>query len=173
MKTPHPPLTNPRELYDRAIRLLTQKTRSRWELRRLLEKRCADDALVDAVLDKCVAQGYLDDVQYAIQMARTQAERKRHGRRRVAQELRARGIAADLIERTLAEVFSVIDESALLRRALEIKLKKTSGRLNGKTTKKIYDQLVRAGFNADLIFRELRRHRLSLPADHDPTAEEL
>lgn len=149
------------ELYDRALRLLSQKNRSRWELRRLLEKRCENAALIDGVLDKCVARGYLDDIKYAAQLARRLAAGKKQGRRRLAQELKSRGIASAISEQVLEEVFGTLDEDELLRQALEVKLKGTSSSWTQKKVKKIYDQLVRAGFSTDRILREFRRHHIS------------
>lgn len=170
MKPARNPITDEHELYERALKLLTQKSRSRWEMHRLLAKRCEQQALINAVLDKCIAHGYLDDVKYALQLARHHVERKRQGRRRVAQELRARGLSDPVVEGAIEEVFGPVDETTLLRRALEAKLKSASRAWDAKKTKKVYDQLVRAGFNTDLILRELRRFRAPVPENMDTSA---
>jgi len=160
MKLSRENIASPAELYDRALKLLAQKSRSRWELQRLLEKRCEDAATIQRVLDKCVALGYLDDIKYAVQLARFRAERKKQGRRRVALELKSRGIAAEIAEHALEDVFRHINEDELLHRALEAKLKDAPAGWTAKKTKKLYDQLVRAGFNTDCILREFRRCRI-------------
>ena len=159
------------ELYDRALRLLAQKNRSRWELSLLVEKRCTEKALVSSVLDKCVARGYLDDIKYAVHLARQRATGKKQGRRRVAQELKSRGIAPSIAEQALEQVFGSLDEDELLRQALGMKLKAKSGAWTRKQVKKIYDQLVRAGFNTDRILLEFRRHHIS-PREMDLNGEE-
>lgn len=160
MKRSRENIASPADLYDRALKLLAQKSRSRWELHRLLEKRCEDAATLQAVLDKCVAHGYLDDIKYAVQLARFRAERKKQGRRRVALELKAKGIPVEIAEHALEEVFRHIDEDELLHRALEAKLKEATHGWTAKKTKKLYDQMVRAGFNTDCILREFRRCRI-------------
>ncbi len=172
MKPKRPPITDEVELYTHALNLLSKKSRSRWEMRRLLARRCERDALIESVLDKCVARGYLDDVKYAVQLARVQTERKRHGRRRVAQELRARGLAEDIIDQTLQEIFSSLDEMALLQKAIESKLRHWTRPLNRQKIKKMYDQLVRAGFDTDLIVRALRKLRIPVPAGAATSEEE-
>ncbi|MBZ5535508.1 MAG: recombination regulator RecX [Acidobacteriia bacterium] len=172
MKPSRESIASEAEVYDRALRLLSQKNRSRWEMRRLLEKRCEDGTLIDFALDKCVARGYLDDIKYAVQTARRRVTVKKQGRRRVAQELKSRGIAPAIAEQALDEVFGSLDEDELLRQALEAKLKGTSGSWTRKKVKKIYDQLVRAGFNTDRILRELRRHHIS-PRELGLSGEEL
>lgn len=161
MKPSREPILSEAELYDRALKLLSLKNRSRWELRRMLERRCEDDVLIDAILDKCVARGYLDDIKYSVQLARTRAQGKKQGRRRVALELKSRGIAPETAERALQEVFSALDEDELLRKALEARLKGVSGSWTQKKVKRIYNQLVRAGFDTEPILREFRRHEIT------------
>ncbi len=173
MKSQPKPVASENELYDRAVKLLMQKGRSRWEMRRLLEKRSPKQRWVESVLDKCVARGYLDDVKYAVQLARMHAERKRQGRRRVFQELRARGLADDLASRAVEEVCGSLDEEALLRRSLEVKLKRLRRPLNAQQKKRLYDQLMRAGFTTEQILRELKRFQISISADAGFPQEEF
>lgn len=155
------PITDEHELYERALKLLTQRSRSASSLLQLLQKRCPDPNLVQSVIDKCVAHHYLDDVKYALQFARARMERKRQGRRRIAQELRARGISEVLIQSTITKVFDSIDEEELLSRALEAKLKQSHGPWDERKTKRLYHQMVRAGFNTEAILRGLSRKKLA------------
>jgi len=160
MKKPITPIANEAELYERALKLLTQKSRSTHDLRRLLTKRCEKPTLVEMVIDKCIARGYLDDVKYAVQFARLHVERRRHGRRRIVLELRTRGVSAEDIETAVGEVFCTLDEETLVRRALENKLKIAAREWTAPKARKLYAQLIRAGFRGDLIVRELRRSRI-------------
>lgn len=159
MKVCHEPIPNERELYERALKLLTQKSRSISSLRQLLKKRCPDDVAVESVIDKCVAHGYLDDVKYALQFARSRVERKRQGRRRIALELKARGIPERLIESTLMKVFDSIDEDQLLSRAIEAKVRHSRAPWDVRKTKRLYDQMVRAGFNTEAILKAFKRRK--------------
>lgn len=165
MKISPEPIVHERELYDRAVKLLTQKSRSQWELRRLLRKRCEVERLIDSVLHKCVALGYLDDVKYAVHLARVSAERKHHGQRRIALELKAKGIAPEIIRAALKEVFSTTDELDLLRQALIAKMKNKPPIWDAKKAKKLHDQLMQAGFETDKILREFRRLRIATPQE--------
>lgn len=173
MNSKREPIRTESELYERALKLLTQKSRSRWELRRLLANRCEQDRLIETVLDKCVARGYLDDVKYAVHLARYHAERKRQGRRRVILELKSRGLDPAIARQAVEEVFLSLDEQELLRQAVQMKLKRASGPWSPKKAKKLYDQLARAGFNTDLILRELRRLRVTLPAEAEAREEDI
>lgn len=156
MRSRREPILDERQLYDRALRLLTQKSRSVAHLRRLLKKHGVDSQRVQKVIDKCIAQGYLDDVKYAVQFARSQAEKRRHGRRRVTLELRSRGIAERIIRQAIEEVFGDVDETTLMARALDARLQRVRGPWDQKKMKKLYDQLVRAGFDTETILHELK-----------------
>ncbi|MDD5543372.1 MAG: regulatory protein RecX [Acidobacteriia bacterium] len=170
MQKPIKLLSSEAELYNCALKFLGLRARSRHDLERLLKKRCRQPDWVQAVLDKCVARGYLDDVKYAVQFARSQAERKRHGRRRVVLELKSRGIAAQDIEFAVCEVFESLDEALLVRQALESKLKKTAGEWTPRKTQRLYNQLMRAGFPGDVVIRELRRCRIETVREWGDTA---
>src|SRR3954464_6349634 len=69
---------------DRAVRLLAAKPRSIAELRdRLLEKPWTDAEIVDAVLAKLREYNYVDDEQYARNLALSKLRQKPEGRRRL------------------------------------------------------------------------------------------
>jgi regulatory protein len=97
--------------YERALRLLAGRAHFRAELARKLGARGYSRAEVDATLDRCAAEGYLDDEAAA---RRFVGERQRRGlgRARVAVELRRRGASADATAAGLAEVG---DEGELAR----------------------------------------------------------
>ncbi|MBX3637168.1 MAG: recombination regulator RecX [Rubrivivax sp.] len=98
-------------LRGRALRWLAQREHSRAELARKLA-RYADDgaedgtgpgaaARIGAVLDELGALGLLSDERAAAAVLAAQAPRG--GERRLKQALQQRGLAPDLVERTLAE----------------------------------------------------------------------
>jgi regulatory protein len=70
--------------FERAARLLAAKPRSVRELReRLLEKPWTDGEIVDAVITRLRDYGYLDDDQYARDVALSKLRQKPQGRRRL------------------------------------------------------------------------------------------
>ena len=69
---------------NRAVKLLAAKPRSIRELReRLLEKAWTNAEIVDAVIDKLKEYKYLDDQQFAIDVAVSKLKQKPQGKRRV------------------------------------------------------------------------------------------
>jgi regulatory protein len=146
------------DLHAAAVKLLARRAHSVHEMRRALERRAADKELVAPVLARLREGGYLDDGRYARQFARPRAQYRRLGRFRIARDLRARGVADRHIEAALDEVFAETDEGALLRRRIERKLRALSGKgpLDERKLASLYSSLLRAGFSADAIRRELR-----------------
>lgn len=87
---------SPAELKARALRALVRREHTRAELTRKLAPHAASGEALDALLDTLVATGQLSDARYAEERARVLA--RKFGARRVRQDLRARGVAADLVE---------------------------------------------------------------------------
>ncbi len=154
-------LGTPADLYAAAVGALARRAHSAYEMRQLLERRAADRAQVAPVLGKLKSEGLLDDARYARQFARARAEGRRQGRYRIARELRARGVADRFIEAALAELGSETDEGALLRRRIEIWLRRHAGATlaapGSRQLGSLYRSLLRAGFPGDRIRDEFRR----------------
>src|SRR5438477_6993129 len=73
---------------NRAVRLLAAKPRSVNELReRLLEKLWTNDAVVDQVIEKLKGYKYLDDEQYAGDLAVSKLLQKPQGKYRLRQAM--------------------------------------------------------------------------------------
>jgi regulatory protein len=146
-------------LYEFALKALMRRALSVFEMRRALEQRAASGEHVKPVLQRLKEHGYLDDARYARQFARGQAESRRRGRHRIARELRARGVPDRHIEAALDEVFADVDEAAQVRQRIERKLRSLRGRdgpLDERKRASLYASLLRAGFDAGVIRRELR-----------------
>ena len=146
---------------NRAVKLLAAKPRSVRELReRLLEKLWTDEIIVDAVIEKLKEYKYLDDEQYAHDLAVSKLRQKPQGKRRLQQMMSQKKLDKDVVETAIVEAFEKLPEEELIERAIEKRL-----RLKGKPgtredTKKFYDHLLRQGFGYDLI-----RDKMSLVAN--------
>ncbi len=97
-------------LRERALGHLTRREYSRAELYRKLQAHAGDEDL-DALLDDFHRRGWLSDARYADQMVH--ARRGKYGSLKVAHELRAQGVAEDLVEKAVAEVRNEDRETAL------------------------------------------------------------
>ena len=137
---------------NRAVKLLAAKPRSVRELReRLLEKLWTNDEIVDAVIEKLKEYKYLDDEQFARDLAVAKLRQKPQGKRRLQQTMSQKKLDKETVEAAIAEAFEKLPEDELIDHAIAKRL-----RLKGKPetrddVKKFYDHLLRQGFAYDLI----------------------
>lgn len=129
------------------------------ELKRLLRRRVAPDdageAAVEAVILKLKDQKYLNDSEYAAAYSSYRQSTEKFGRRRVAADLRAKGVHPDVIEKSLATAYAGVNEEKLAREHLARKrLRKPK---NQKEAARIFRSLLRAGFSSRTIFSILKK----------------
>jgi len=143
-------------LYDAAIKILMRRAHSVSEMKKALIRRTADEGLIKKVISRLKQNGYIDDARYAKQFARQRTELRKQGKFRVARELRARGVPDHHIEAALEEAAKDTDAAAVIRQRIERKLKLFRGEVDDRKIASLYRSLLRLGFPADLIRRELR-----------------
>lgn len=145
-------------VYDRALAMLAARARAGAELRRLLVGKQEEPALVDAAIERLRDAGLLDDGDFARQFARSKALGAGMSRRRLRQELGRRGVASELGDDAIDEVFEEeqIDEESLVEAAARKKLR-TLTKLDPETRRRrLYGYLARRGYDADDIARVVR-----------------
>lgn len=148
-------------LYDAAIKILTRRAHSVHEMKQALARRCEDASLIKNVMARLKSAGLIDDARYAKQFTRQRTESRKQGKFRIARDLRARGVPGQHIEAALEEAAQQTDEAALVRQRIERKLRSFRGPDTGKKVDErklasLYRSLLRAGFSADVIRRELK-----------------
>ena len=144
------------ELYEAAVRALMRRAYSVYEMKQLLGRRTEDDNLLRTVMDRLKRAKMIDDERFAKQFARQRTEIRRQGKFRIARDLRARGVPDRHIEAALAESAKETDESAVVRQRLERKLRSFRGEITENKIASLYRSLLRAGFSADVVRRELK-----------------
>ena len=88
---------SPVELRARALRLLARREHSRVELERKLGPHAGSSAVIAEVLEALVQKKQLSDERYAEERAHSMA--RKYGAARIRQDLKAKGVDAQLIER--------------------------------------------------------------------------
>jgi regulatory protein len=144
------------ELYDAAVRALMRRAYSVYEMKQMLGRRTEDDKLLSNVMDRLKRAKMIDDERFAKQFARQRTDIRRQGKFRIARDLRARGVPDRHIEAALAEAANETDESTIVRQRLERKLRSFRGEINANKMASMYRSLLRAGFSADVVRRELK-----------------
>lgn len=141
--------------YDRALNMLALRARSARELRRQLVRKGEPAEQVDEVIARLHAAGFLDDGAFARQYARTKTLGAGMSRRRIQQELGRRGVARDIGDRAIADVFEEeqIDESAVVEQAARKKLRTLTGLDDETRKRRLFAYLARRGYDLDDIKR--------------------
>jgi len=146
-------------LYEYAIGALGRRMRTVAELKRLMREKVREqphaELLVDVVIARLKEQKYLNDTSYAESYSRFRKENEKFGRRRVVQDLKAKGVHADVIEKTVGAAYDEVNEEQLARQYLSRKrLQKPEDQ---KQAARIFRNLLRAGFSSRTIFRILKK----------------
>jgi regulatory protein len=142
----------------KAFRLLTLRAHSEKELRVKLRAGGFSETIVEEVLRRCRELGYLNDETFARQRARVLAISRLAGDRRIALDLRERGIEAELCRRVIAEVRGELGEDEAVKRLLR---KKIPGRpvaaLSDREKARLARGLMGKGFPTGLILKTLKK----------------
>jgi regulatory protein len=88
-------------LRERALGYLTRREYSRQELHRKLLPYAGEEDL-DGLLDEFSKRGWISDARYVDQMVH--ARKGKYGSLKVAHELRAQGVAEELVDKAVHEV---------------------------------------------------------------------
>lgn len=149
-------------LYDYAVGALARRMRTVAELKRLMRARAAHqpncDALVEAVTARLKERRYLNDTSYASSYSASRRDNQKFGRIRVTQELKAKGVHPEVIEKSVAETYAEVDEQRLVREFAQRKRLKQPG--DQKQAARIFRMMVRAGFSSRAILQLLRNWRV-------------
>lgn len=145
------------ELHDAAVKMLMRRAHSVHEMKKALARRCEDEKMVKAEVERLKGQKLLDDARYAKQFTRVRTETRKQGQFRIARDLRARGIPDKHIETALKDSVEGTDPATLVRHRIERKLRMTRGEISEKKIASLYRSLLAAGFPSDVIRKELFR----------------
>jgi regulatory protein len=141
---------------NRAVRLLAAKQRSVGELRdRLLEKSWTNSQIVAEVLQKLEEYKYLDDKQYAKDLAASKLRQKPQGKRKLKQTISQKKLDKETVDEALDYAFEKMPEAELIEIAIEKRIRLKGVPETREETKKFYDHLMRQGFSYGLIREKL------------------
>jgi regulatory protein len=146
-------------LYEYAVAALARKMRTVAELKRLMREKVRHQQeegqlLVEVVIAKLKEQKYLNDTTYAESYSRFRRENEKLGRMRVVQDLKAKGVHGDIIDKTVGAAYEDVNEEKLAREYLQ--RKRIGKPATQHAAAKVFRSLVRAGFTSRVIFRILK-----------------
>ena len=149
-------------LFEYAVGALARRMRTERELRRLMKPRALPgeegEAAMDAVVRRLVELNYLSDTRFAADYTRMRKEGEKFGRRRVQQDLAAKGVAQETAGAALTAAYEGVDEVALAREYCARKrMKRPEGEDAAKESARVMGRLLRAGFAPGTVFKVLKQ----------------
>ena len=142
---------------QRAAKLLAAKQRSVEELReKLSTTRGATKAMVDEAIERLREYGYLDDAKFAQSYASLRLRERPIGRRRLERDLWLKKVDKKTAGDALDEVFESTPEQELIDRAIAKRMRLRGKPKTREEAKKLFDHLLRQGFEFDLVSEKVR-----------------
>ncbi len=141
---------------ERAWALLARKPRSRTELRRALLQRKFPAKTIDATLDRIEELGHLDDANFARQFVDQHAMTGKSGPRLVREQLAAKGVAREVVEKAVAPLNDREHQEANARTLLEKWNRRSKPEDLRKRQQAAAGWLMRRGFDPDIVWELVR-----------------
>ena len=143
---------------EAALQLLERARRPRADLERRLREKGYASTVIQDVADRLTGVGLLDDAEYARAYLAGRWGRRASGWRRLEQELKGRGIAAEDIARAKAAFEAEsggADEARLARRVVEQAARRYAALDPRVRRQRLYALLARRGFDSETIAQAL------------------
>lgn len=137
---------------EAALRLLAVRPRSAAELIRRLRMKGYEPEIGEEVIARLRDLGMIDDAAFAGTLVRDRVRLKPQGARRLANELRARGVDEETARAAIRETMDgeQTDERELARRAAE-KWRPRAGEEPARARRRLHGYLARRGFDSEVI----------------------
>jgi len=83
--------------YMRSLDLLSRRARSKWEMRNYLKRKEYEPEIVDKIIDRLIAAGFIDDYKFAQSWVQNRHLLKNISQRKLWQELKQKHISDEII----------------------------------------------------------------------------
>jgi regulatory protein len=154
--------------YERALRFLSSRPRSTAEVQRNLEQQALPGVTVDAVIERLLAAGYLDDEAFARYWVSNREQFRPRAPLALRQELRQKGVANDII----AQALQAVDSESSAYRAGLAQARRYETLEPRAFRQKLGGYLLRRGFAHDVVWTVVDRIWSELRQGTKPGEEE-
>lgn len=141
-----------------ALRLLKLRPRSVKELQDRLQRKSYPAKVVDRVINELTEMELLDDAAFAKAWFQWRSTGRPVGLRRIAQELKDKGISKEVIDVLVSGAKDDFDEEAVVRAIAEKRMGQRAQKDAPflKRKKRVLDYLLRRGFSAGAVSKVVR-----------------
>ena len=150
---------------------LTGRARTRRELADKLRSRNVPDEVATRLLDRFTEVGLIDDAAFARLWVESRQSSRGLARRALSDELRRKGVDAEIVREAVDEV-DPADEEAAARRLVRKKLPSLRKVDSTTATRRLVGMLARKGYSAGLAFAVVK-DELGAAASGDDEADDF
>ena len=142
--------------YSAGLSLLARRELTSTQLRDRLTRKGFTPEAVNDTIQRLTEEGALDDRRTANIYARQAVLVKHRGPRRAILDIVAIGISQDIAREVVSQTYEEVDIHLVIQRALDRRL---NGRVQNRNQfQKLYQYLVRQGFDGPLAYTVLKKH---------------
>lgn len=147
-------------VYEVALKYLNIRLRSRKELYEYLSKKGYTKDIINIVLEKLVAQGYLDDRIYAISFVHDRVLMSSYGPNKIRGELEHFGISNEVIDNALNSYNESLEKERI-EKLINKQIKSNHNKGAMLLKKKIQAYLLNLGYTSTLVNESLNGKKLA------------
>jgi regulatory protein len=137
---------------EACLNLLSFRARTATELQRRLREKGYPDEVAEETVAELEKRGLVNDASFAESFVRDRVRLRPRGKRRLVQELRAKGVDADTAREVIGEVMEEEDVSELeLAREAASKWSPRRGEEPLRARRRLYGYLARRGFGGEVV----------------------
>ena len=136
--------------YDRAVKYLSNRTRSKFEIKNYLLKQNMDEEKIDFTIQKLVDQGYLNDEVYAKLYVKDRINLSNDGPSKIISNLKSHNINEEYITNAMQE-FDEDLQKERIKKLIEKQVKTNSNKGINLLKQKILLNLINLGYSRRLI----------------------
>jgi regulatory protein len=141
---------------DSAFRLLSYRQRSIQEVNQRLKQKGLSAGIIKKTVRYLSELGYLNDEEFAASWIRTKMQLRPAGIYLWRTQLRQKGIAEGIIDKTINNEAAQYDEYAAAKRLAGSRRNRYKALAPQKAKKRLYDYLRRRGFSQDVVFQAIK-----------------
>ena len=140
---------------NQALKYLSYRDRSKWEITQYLEKKQHSHLVIQQTLEYLESLDYVDDQRFALQWGQFNINKKKLGRNRLYLELLNKGIDRETLKNILSILYENNPEIQLAKECASKKWGNLKGVEVDKKKRRLFQHLKRRGFSTDIIYQSL------------------
>ena len=148
-------LTESEKAKSAVLKFLSVRPRSRAEIVKKLQTKRYPAAVIEETVVLLTKQGLVDDEKFAKLFANSQVYSRPTGSRKLAFDLKQKGLSAELIEKTISGIPDY-DEKKMARELVIKRLRSMKGVSEEAKKRRLFSFLQRRGFSTNVIFEALK-----------------